>query len=87
MAQAIEPIETLGDLVKVLKSPECRKDGLHESVLKENGILSAEVAAVGLRQRGYKVEVFANRIKLLETPGIGVKRRKKAQTTIFEAGA
>jgi len=47
----------ISDLVAILRTEYARRDGVGEDVLRRNGVLSAEVAAVELRSRGYKVEV------------------------------
>ncbi|HET7455413.1 MAG TPA: hypothetical protein VFJ76_07830 [Solirubrobacterales bacterium] len=85
MELAIEPIKTLGDLVRTLRYKDVCEDGLEERHFTDNGLL-IEPAAVALRSRGYKVEVFhdgeTRRLRLLETPDVGAKRRKEAQTRL-----
>jgi len=79
----IEPCKNLGDLVKLLKLSTSQKDGLEERYFHASGIASIEVAATALRFRGYKVEVLsdrgAKRMRLLEIPSVGARKRKALQ--------
>ena len=51
-------LETLTDVVNLLKTKEARDNGIEEKVFHRNGIVSIEVAATELRHRGYEVETF-----------------------------
>lgn len=92
-ARVVDPIEGLGDLTAILRLAEVRERGLGRETLRANGILSCEAAAAGLRARGCVIEVFKGtkagdeRMRLLEGPGAGAKRRKAAQTTLVDPEA
>lgn len=81
-------LETLSDVMSLLQSAECQRNGLAEKVLRRNGIGSIEVAVTALRTRGYEVEVFRDdeggkRLRLLATPVVGARERAKQQTALF----
>lgn len=82
-------IDTLSDLTTLMRQE--KENGVSEKTLRASGILSCEVAASGLRQRGYEVEVFgpqgAKRLRLIAAPVVGAKRRKKDQLSIFDEAA
>lgn len=61
-------LETLGDVVALLKTKEARDNGVEDRVFHRNGILSLEGVALELRRRGYEVEVFEARGGAGDTP-------------------
>jgi len=81
-------LETLSDVVALLKTKECRDNGVEEAVFHRNGILSLEGVALELRRRGYEVELFEQgggmRIRLLAVPSVGARRRKKDQLSLID---
>jgi hypothetical protein len=80
-------LETLSDVVKLLKSKEARDSGVDEHVFHRNGMASIEAVATGLRARGYEVQGFhkdgLKHIRLLSLPGTAAKRRKEEQGQLF----
>lgn len=81
-------LETLGDVVGLLKTKHARDYGVDESVFHRNGIASIEVAATVLRSRGYEVETFSlggvQKMRLLAVPAVGARKRKRDQGKLFE---
>jgi hypothetical protein len=81
-------LETLSDVIALLKTKECRDNGVREEVFHRNGILSLHGVATELRHRGYEVELFEHgggmRIRLLAVPSVGARRRKKDQLTLVD---
>ena len=51
-------LETLTDVIALLKTAEARDNGVEERVFHRSGILSLDGVAVELRRRGYEVELF-----------------------------
>ncbi len=84
-------LETLSDVVALLKSKDAREYGVGAETFRSNGMASIHAVATGLRARGYEVEVFADgggeRLRLLSVPAVGAKRRKRQQGTLFELPA
>lgn len=80
-------LETLSDVVKLLKSKDACEDGVPESVFHRNGMVSIEAVATALRARGYEVQGFdkdgVKHIRLLSLPGAAAKRRKERQCRLF----
>lgn len=82
----------ISDLVSILQTEYAKRHGVEESVLRRNGVISAEVAAVELRSRGYKVEVSPNprggrKLKLLAMPVEGAKERFADQQSLFSVSS
>lgn len=81
-------LETISDVVALLNPKEVRKRGVTAEVFERNGLPSLDAIAVGLRARGYEIELFeeggARRIRLIATPGVAAKRRAKDQTQLFD---
>lgn len=69
----------ISELVAILRTEYAKRDGVEEDVLRRNGVLSAEVAAVELRSRGYRVEVSGPRGGA-ETEALGDARRGRQGT-------
>ena len=81
-------LTNVSEVVKLLSTAESKADGVLASVFHENGWISLAAIGVELASRGYKVEVFFDqkedqRIRLLETPAVGAKRRKKDQLSFL----
>ncbi len=81
-------LETLSDVVALLKTKEAQDNGVEESVFRRNGMASIEAVATGLRARGYEVQGFVDgggikRLRLLATPGVAAKKRAAAQGSLF----
>jgi len=64
-------LETLSDVIALLKTKECRDNGVEEKVFHRNGILSLEGVATELRHRGYEVEIFESRGGAANTACLG----------------
>ena len=81
-------LESLTDVIALLKTKEARDNGVEERVFHRNGILSLEGVAVELRRRGYEVETFDGRggrcIRLISVPAVGARRRKKQQLSLLD---
>ena len=81
-------IHGVSDVVKILSSADAKKNGVMADYFHEQGFASLSAIAMDLRARGYEVELFAYQgeecIRLLASPAVGAKRRKEAQTTLFE---
>lgn len=52
-------IETMSDLVKLLKTKDIRERGLDEAFLRAQGLASIGAVATELRRRGYEIEEYA----------------------------
>jgi hypothetical protein len=84
--RALEPIEGIGDLVRILRYEEYRKDGCSFELIKKLGVPQPSAAVIELRSRGYEIEEMGEgqhrKMRLVSTPGAGAKRRKAAQTRL-----
>lgn len=81
-------LTNVSEVVKLLSEAESKLDGVLAEIFHENGWLSLPAIAIDLRVRGYKVEVFTDgfgdeRMRLLEHPAAGAKRRKKDQMSLL----
>lgn len=76
-------LQTLSDVVDLLRTKDARENGIEERAFHRNGILSLDAVAFDLRARGYEIEVFEakqeKRIRLVAGPREGVRRRQKQQ--------
>ena len=81
-------LEGISEVVALLKTADAKEHGVEEAVFHRNGLASIHAVATGLRARGYEVEVFGprggQRLRLLSTPGVGARRRKRDQTSLFD---
>jgi Helix-turn-helix domain len=84
--RALDPIEGIGDLVRILRYAEYRDDGCSFELVQKLGVPQPSAAVIELRRRGYKIEEIGEgperTMRLLETPGVGSKRRKRQQLRI-----
>lgn len=83
-------LTNVSEVVKLLSFAENKEHGVPAEEFQANGWFSLSAIAVSLRARGYEVEVFRDsgeneRIKLLATPAVGAKRRKKDQMSLLGA--
>ena len=80
--RALEPIEGISDLVRILRYAEYRDDGCSFELIQKLGVPQPSAAVIELRRRGYKIEEIGvgreRKMRLTETPGVGAKRRKRA---------
>ena len=81
--RALAPSEGIGDLVRILRFEEYREDGCSFELIKKLGIPQSSAAVIDLRSRGYEIEEIGEgaerKMRLVSTPGVGAKRRKKQQ--------
>jgi len=84
--RALDPIEGISDLVRILRYAEYRDDGCSFELIQRLGVPQPSAAVIELRRRGYKIEELGSgperKMRLMETPGVGAKRRKAAQTRL-----
>lgn len=81
-------LETLSEVVALLKTKEARDNGVEAQVFHRNGILSLGGVALELRRRGYQLELFDDgggpRIRLLAVPRVGAQKRKPDQLSFLD---
>lgn len=84
--RGFQQLHTISDVVALLKSKEARREGVEAGVFQREGLLSVDAVAVELRSRGYEIEVSSSggdrRVRLLSTPGVGARRRKRDQLSL-----
>jgi hypothetical protein len=84
--RALDPIKGINDLVRILRYAEYRDEGASFELIQKLGVPQPSAAVTELRRCGYKIEELGSgperKMRLTETPGVGAKRRKAAQTRL-----
>lgn len=79
-------IESRADLIKILK--DFGDEGCPADVLRRQGVATPTAAAAELRRSGHEVDVIRTgggiRLIYRNPPSVGNRRRKKAQTSLFD---
>lgn len=81
-------LASISDIVKRLMSAEAKKKGVGLYEFERAGHIPPMAVVQELRRRGYEIETFDEdeRCRLLTTPAVGARRRKRDQAQLFDPG-